>query len=114
MTNISYATEQFNCVRLANLNQPFNYKEMKDLLSFIPYYTLTFALLVKKKIIRRDKKIYYFQSTPLHQDKLNTIISTVRTSQYEKYHSDQNKEKECIEYLKERGYLILSKNSYVI
>lgn len=114
MTNIPYATEQFNRIRLANLNHPFSYNEMRDLLSFIPYYASSFSLLVKKKIIKRDKNIYYFQSQPLHQDKLNSIISSIRNSQYEKYNPNQNKEKECIEYLKSRGYLILSKSSYVI
>jgi hypothetical protein len=94
-------TEIFNEVRMAYMNQPLTGKEVKTLLSELPYGktdVFLMALVSTGCIEHPNKGQYIFTSHPIHHDLLNKAFAYVKKKN--KQYNDKNRKnpvKEAVE-----------------
>lgn len=87
-------TEIFNEVRMAYMNQPLTGKEIKTLLSELPYGktdVFLMALVSTGCIEHPNKGQYVFTSHPIHHDLLDKAFAYVKKKN--KQYNDKNRKK---------------------
>jgi hypothetical protein len=86
--------EIFNEVRMAYMNQPLTGKEVKTLLSELPYGKtdlFLMALVSTGCIEHPNKGTYMFTSHPIHHDLLDKAFSYVRKKNKQYLNKNRNK-----------------------
>jgi hypothetical protein len=97
-------TEIFNEVRMAYMNQPLTGKEIKTLLSELPYGktdVFLMALVSTGCIEHPNKGTYIFTSHPIHHDLLDKAFAYVKKKN--KQYNDKNRKKPVKEVIETKS-----------